>query len=143
GIGTDGAIDRDRVVAQDAQRVHPAPVDAAIRSSTACAWPGTFTLRHSASRTPPGPIRNVLRMTPTWRLPYSIFSPITSNARHHDSSSSATSGNGAASLSRKRAWEATESRDTPMIAQFLRRNFGYRSRKSCASRVHPGVLSFG
>src|SRR3984957_14295540 len=43
-------------------------------ASTASAWPFTFTLRHSARSTPCGSMRNVLRSTPIYFLPYMLFS---------------------------------------------------------------------
>ncbi len=52
------------------------------RSSTFSTWPGTRTLRHASMSRPSAPNRNVERITPMCALPYSFFSPITSNARH-------------------------------------------------------------
>ena len=43
-------------------------------ASTASAWPLTFTLRHSARSTPCESMRNVLRSTPMYFLPYMLFS---------------------------------------------------------------------
>ena len=48
--------------------VHDACYKAFAASSTASAWPGTFTLRHSCRSTPPESIRNVLRSTPMERF---------------------------------------------------------------------------
>jgi hypothetical protein len=43
-------------------------------SSTASAWPGTFTPRHSRATWASGPSRNVLRSTPMYLRPYNCFS---------------------------------------------------------------------
>ena len=43
-------------------------------ASTASAWPFTLTLRHSARSTPCASMRNVLRSTPMYFLPYMLFS---------------------------------------------------------------------
>ena len=54
------------------------PQSALSASSTSSACPSTFTLRHSARSTPAESIRNVLRSTPMYFLPYMLFSLITS-----------------------------------------------------------------
>jgi len=53
----------------DARRAHPPYLSAATASSTAAAWPSTFTLGQTFATLPSLSIRNVVRSIPQYFLP--------------------------------------------------------------------------
>src|SRR5690606_12360424 len=112
-------------------------------SSTAWAWPGTFTGCQRWATRPSGSIRKVLRTMPITFRPYMFFSAITPKALQTVSSLSATSSNRKPCLARKLEWVFAESRETPRISAPSAWNSGSSASKSRPSVVQPGVWSFG
>jgi len=112
-------------------------------SRTSSTWPSTFTLRHSWHKIPLSSNRKVLRSMPRTFLPYMFFILITSNKLQSASSLSDNSSNLKPCLALKFSCDFRPSRDTPRMMVFCLLNFAWASRKSCPSRVQPGVLSLG
>ena len=119
------------------------PYGLASASATSPACPATFTGDQIAPILPVSSIRNVLRMVPCTGFPYIIFFPKAPYSFATALSGSDSNGNGSSSF-RANFWcDAIESLETPYTtapADFTRAN---ASRKSSASRVQPGVASFG
>jgi hypothetical protein len=114
-----------------------------ITCKTASAWPGTLAGRHTASINPVGPTTNVLRTIPCILRPYMIFSPKAPYAAATRLSGSVSSGNGSECLPRNFACALRLSPLTPSTGTFALSKAAWRSRKSHASVVQPGVLSRG
>ncbi len=118
-------------------------LSACTASRTSCAWPGTFTPRHSRTSLPSAPIRNVERSIPRTCLPYMFFILMTPNAWHSFSSASEMSANGKPIFAAKPWCDLIESREMPATTAPAFANRSWRSRKFAPSVVQPGVLSFG
>ena len=111
--------------------------------STFSACPVAFTFLHSRRIVPSESRRNVERITPNIFFPYIFFSPITPNVSWRAPSVSEMSLIPRLHELVNFSWLASESLDTPMISIPSFANSHLSLVKSWASRVQPGVLSFG
>lgn len=92
---------------------------------------------------PFGSMTNVDRMVPVTGLPYIIFCPYAPYARATTLLGSLSSGKGSSYFSRNRSCDPSESFETPYTTAPGLPSRAIESRKSQASRVQPGVWSFG
>ena len=111
--------------------------------NTSCTCPFTLTPRQANAMVPLPSMTNVLRTIPLTDLPKSFFSFMTPYFSQTVPSGSLNRGKGSFSFFLNFWWEEILSRLTPRIWARLDLNAAISSRKSPASRAHPGVLSFG
>ena len=105
---------RRRFVVRNGDRAHGVRSAASLtNSSTSCAWPGTFTPRHSRAELAVPSIRNVLRSMPRTCLPYMFFILMTPNCAHSFSSGSEMQLERKSHLALKLLVRLQLSRDTP------------------------------
>src|SRR4029453_9218200 len=114
-----------------------------IASSTCSTCPSTFTFGHTLATLPEPSIRKVERLIPMNFRPYSDFSPQAPYFSETEWSTSASNGKGSSYFPANFAWLGPEAGLTPSTTAPAFGSAECSSRKAHASRVDPGVSSFG